>query len=65
MIEFNEEYHHHVPDGIDDRTAICGERIFGWHYASITHAFLSVPVDYIQPCPNCVKKIIEVFEKAE
>lgn len=61
------EYQHHIADTRADRKgmAICGARLIHWHYMDIDHAFLSAPLDRIQPCPDCAKKVIAVFSACE
>ncbi len=61
------EYQRHIADTHEERKglSICGERIFGWHYMDVDHAFMSAPRDYMQPCPACAAKVVAVFSACE
>lgn len=66
-VAFNEDYHRHILDTRVDQkgVALCGKRVFGWAYCDVDHAYISTTRDAIQPCPDCAKKVIDVFNGAQ
>lgn len=62
------EWQKHIqhPNEVDNyNESICGQNLdLQWHYLDIGHAFVSAPKDRLQPCPDCARLVVEVFNNA-
>lgn len=64
-----EEYIKHIKDEVESNkqgytVAICGERVGGWLFENIDHAFYNNKAKGRSlPCPKCVEKVTEVLNQ--